>query len=95
MNTNTGRYSWRKALDTVALEIKGKRSNMYGKKSLWPLGGMTLASVLAFYLARHYAVSNPQAISLALMVYLHGLWFSPLRRELAVPLVRPERRKQH
>jgi len=58
-----------------------------GKKSL-PGSVIVLAgAVTAYYAARHYGVSHTDAFSLGLIVYLHGLWLSPYRNRLAVPLV--------
>ncbi|HPA47539.1 MAG TPA: hypothetical protein PK395_17360, partial [bacterium] len=60
---------------------------MAGRGGSWRFGLTVLASVGGYFGARSMNVEPVPAQSLALIIYLHGLWLSPRWRELAMPLI--------
>ncbi len=74
-------------LKAVGFFVVSYHLYMAGKKWLPGTVAFCVLSVFAYILARNYNVSSQHALSLGLMVYFHGLWISPRRKRLAVPLV--------
>lgn len=58
-----------------------------GWRHLWRIGLSACVASLLFCLTLYYNVPVHQGISLGLFVYLHGLWLTPYRKILRIPLI--------